>query len=51
MELNWKDDTTTFKNKKSLVVTKNTLQLKKERDNNIKKEIKEFFTELENYEL
>jgi DNA-binding transcriptional regulator YhcF (GntR family) len=51
MELNWKDGTTTFKNKKGLVVTKNTLQLKKERDNNIKKEIKEFFTELENYEL
>ena len=47
MENNWKDGTTTYKNKKGLIVTKNTLQKEKESDN-ITKEIEELFKELEN---
>ena len=47
MEINWKDGTTTYKNKKGLIVTKNTLQKEKESDN-ITKEIEELFKELEN---
>lgn len=46
MEINWKDGTTTYKNKKGLIVTKNTLQKEKESDN-ITKEIEELFRKLQ----
>ena len=46
MEINWKDGTTTYKNKKGLIVTKNTSQKEKESDN-ITKEIEELFRKLQ----
>jgi len=46
MEINWKDGTPTYKNKKGLIVTKNTLQKEKESDN-ITKEIEELFRKLQ----